>query len=251
MTVEERLCAYAREQNRNDIEEEKLQQTIRKAKEAYWRAESRRSLTWMEFLYQQAGYIQKRWWFAQGALLLLLYLGLYLSESSIYERRCMGILAPGFAILILPELWKNRSSGAVEIEGASYYSLNKIYAARMLLFGMADVCLLSIFFIISAFTLRIAVLDILIQFLLPMNVTCCICFRTLYTKRSRNVISPLFLSFIWISVWTFIILRDRIYSRISVPVWMGLLIFSAIYLCYSIRQALKNSESFCEYSSIV
>ena len=84
----------------------------------------------------------------------------------------MGILAPSFVILILPELWKNRSNGAMEVEGATFFSIKNIYAARMLLFGMVDVCLLSVFLITSTFVLQIAFMDILIQFILPMNVTC-------------------------------------------------------------------------------
>ena len=34
----------------------------------------------------------------------------------------------------------------MEVEGATFFSIKNIYAARMLLFGMVDVCLLSVFF---------------------------------------------------------------------------------------------------------
>ena len=78
---------------------------------------------------------------SKGAVLLILWMTMFLSDSSIYTRRCMGILAPSFVILILPELWKNRSNGAMEVEGATFFSIKNIYAARMLLFGMVDVCL--------------------------------------------------------------------------------------------------------------
>ena len=181
MTVDEKLHAYAKNQKDRNIDE-KLQQTIIKSKEAYWDGEIERNMSWLEFLYQQASYIQKHWWFAQGAVLLILWMTMFLSDSSIYTRRCMGILAPSFVILILPELWKNRSNGAMEVEGATFFSIKNIYAARMLLFGMVDVCLLSVFLITSTFVLQIAFMDILIQFILPMNVTCCICFRLLCSK---------------------------------------------------------------------
>lgn len=58
----------------------------------------------------------------------------------------MGTLAPLFVVLVLPELWKNRSSGALEIECTAYYSLRQIYAARMVLFGLVDLALLTLFF---------------------------------------------------------------------------------------------------------
>ena len=55
--------------------------------------------------------------------------------------------------------------GAMEVEGATFFSIKNIYAARMLLFGMVDVCLLSVFLITSTFVLQIAFMDILIQFI--------------------------------------------------------------------------------------
>lgn len=117
MTVDEKLHAYAKNQKDRNIDEKKLQQTIIKSKEAYWDGEIERNMSWLEFLYQQASYIQKHWWFAQGAVLLILWMTMFLSDSSIYTRRCMGILAPSFVILILPELWKNRSNGKISHSG--------------------------------------------------------------------------------------------------------------------------------------
>ena len=51
----------------------------------------------------------------------------------------MGVVATLFVILIIPELWKNRSCECMEIEATSYYSLKQVYATRMLLFGVTDV----------------------------------------------------------------------------------------------------------------
>lgn len=251
MTVDEKLRAYTKKQKDRYIDEEKLQQTIKKSKEAYWNRETERNLSWLEFLYQQASYIQKRWWFAQGAVLLFFWMALSLSESSIYTRRCMGILAPSFVILILPELWKNRSNGAMEVEGAAYFSLKKIYAARMMLFGMVDVCLLSVFLIVSTFTLQITFMDILIQFILPLNVTCCICFQSLCGKRSNEISSPLFSCLVWLAVWTFAVFKNSIYESISTSIWCGMMLFSALYLCYSIWRVWKSSESYYENCNII
>ena len=221
MTVDEKLHAYAKNQKDRNIDEKKLQQTIIKSKEAYWDGEIERNMSWLEFLYQQASYIQKHWWFAQGAVLLILWMTMFLSDSSIYTRRCMGILAPSFVIL-------------------------NIYAARMLLFGMVDVCLLSVFLITSTFVLQIAFMDILIQFILPMNVTCCICFRLLCSKGDDYVSSTLFSCLIWIAVWTLVVLKDSIYEHISTSIWCGMMILSVLYLCYSIWRVWKCSERYYE-----
>lgn len=251
MEIEKKLCAYAKEKKNTKIKEEKLQRTITRSKEAYWKSEMERNLSWKEFLYQQASYIQKRWWIAQGMILLFLWLALVLLKSSIYTRRCMGILAPIFVIMILPELWKNRSNGAMEVEGTTYFSLKKIYAARMLLFGMVDICLLSVFLIVSSFTLQIAFMDILIQFILPLNVTCCICFQSLCSKRNENVLSSLFLCLSWIAIWTMIVFKNNIYEKISIPIWTGLLVCSGFYLCYSVWRVWKSSETYYETNQAI
>ena len=116
----------------------------------------------------------------------------------------------------------------------------------MLLFGMVDVCLLSVFLITSTFVLQIAFMDILIQFILPMNVTCCICFRLLCSKEDDYVSSTLFSCLIWIAVWTLVVLKDSIYEHISTSIWCGMMILSVLYLCYSIWRVWKCSERYYE-----
>ncbi|WP_044956065.1 hypothetical protein [Blautia wexlerae] len=251
MDIDEKLRAYAAIHEDCSVNGNKLQDTIRKSKKIFMQAEAENDLSWLEFLYQQASYVQKRWWFAQGIVLLLLWLMLYLSDSSIYTKRYMGILAPIFVILMLPEFWKNRNSGSMEVEGTAYFSLQKIYAARMMLFGMVDICLLTIFLVVSACVVQIAVMDILIQFILPLNVTCCICFQTLGGKKNENVFTSLTCCFLWIAVWMSVVLRDNIYQNISTPVWMGAVFLSLIYLCYSVIRVWRCCEDYYEISSAV
>ena len=115
--------------------EEAVQATVRAATQAFRQREASRPLSQLEFLRQQAQFLHKRWWLLQGAVLVLLW-WLLQSAGTAYEvQRAMGTLAPLFVVLVLPELWKNRSSGALEIECTAYYSLRQIYAARMVLFG--------------------------------------------------------------------------------------------------------------------
>ena len=242
ISVEKRLREHAKIQKEYCVNEEELQYAIKKSKEAFWESESVGECSWMEFLYQQAAYIQKRWWVTQGILLIVLWAVLYLSESSVYQQRCMGILTPCFAVLILPELWKNRTCNAMEVEGAAYFSLRKIYTARMILFGMADTCLLTLFFLFSAFTVRMEIMEFLIQFILPLNVSCCICFQTLRSKRNISFFSAVMFCMGWIWIWVFLVLNDGIYERISIPVWIGMIVGSFIYLCYCIMRIGEKTD---------
>lgn len=93
-------------------------------------------LSYMEFLYDQMQFIQKRWWILQGCLLAVLWI--FLNDAAdIYEmQRLMGAGACLFAIFLVPEIWKNRRNQAMEIEGAAYYSLRQVCMVRILLFGL-------------------------------------------------------------------------------------------------------------------
>ena len=62
MTVDEKLHAYAKNQKDRNIDEKKLQQTIIKSKEAYWDGEIERNMSWLEFLYQQAGLLKGQYY---------------------------------------------------------------------------------------------------------------------------------------------------------------------------------------------
>lgn len=244
MSIENMLKSYADSLREEDVKEEKLQAAIERSKDAFWESEAKGESSWLEFLYQQAAYIQKRWWLAQGLVLTVLWLALYLSGSSVYERRCMGILIPCFGILLLPEFWKNRSCNSMEVEGAAYFSLHRVYAARLILFGMADTCLLTVFCIVSAFTLQMAAMDFLIQFILPLNVTCSICFQTLQSKRNISIYSALMISMGWIMVWVSFVLNERVYEKISAPVWWGSAAASFMFLCFSIVR-VWNCDFHC------
>lgn len=226
--------------------EEKILQTIQKSKEALYNSEKIQPLNWWEFLYGQMGYTKKIWWLLQFALLVVLWWILYTSKSSLYVQRSMGILAPVFGVLILPELWKNRRSGSVEIEGAAYYSLRQIYAARLLLFAMADILLISGFLTVSVLAAEITVWELAIHFLLPFNVTCGICFGTLCGGRWSSEYFSACLCLIWCFVWVRIVLWQGLYEQISPIVWAGCIALSVAYLCWSVYRMLKNCDVYWE-----
>ncbi|MDO4324164.1 MAG: hypothetical protein Q4C61_16745 [Lachnospiraceae bacterium] len=232
-------------------ENEKILQTIAAAKKAFYEGEQERLLSWPEFLFEQAGYIRKRWWLGQALVLLLLWWLLQASGSGHYVQRSMGVLASAFAILLIPELWKNRSSESMEIEGASYFSLRQIYAARMVLFAVVDVLLLGIFFGAATTSARMTIWEAVIQFFLPFNVTCCICFQVLCSRRFGSEYLAVVLCMLWVSVWEFVILREEVYAAVQVPIWAAAVLFSVGYLIFGIWRTLKScergTEVFCRW----
>ncbi len=215
-------------------DESKIQETIAISKEAFLAGQVAQSLSYGEFLYQQSRYIKKYWWLLQGALLFLVCLLLHKTESSMEMRRSLGVAAPLFVILLLPELWKNRGNNATEIEGTTFYTLRQVYAARFVLFAGVDLLLLTIFFCGAAYFVQISFWDMLIQFLLPCNVACCICLRSFYGGRIHSEPLCILLCSLWCGLWMAIVSNERIYGSISLPLWGGMLAMSFACLVYCV-----------------
>ncbi len=239
---------YGRRISSVAIDEAAIQATVQKSKEGFWTHEAEQSLTWPEFIYQQMYYINKVWWLLQAAVLILLWVLLKTARSETYIERCMGILAPMFIILVLPELWKNVSNCSMEIEGAALFSLQKVTAARMILFGMIDLVLLTAFITVGVSSTSITIWEMLVHFLLPMMVTTCICLRLFSVRYWKGILPSVAASLLWLTLWTLVVLRDDIYSLVSIPVWVGLLILSFAYICYCIYRIMCKSGRLFDYS---
>lgn len=220
--------------------EEKIQKTIDASKAAFYAAEETRTLSPIEFLYQQSRYVQKYWWLLQGLLLGAVCLLLLGSDSPVFTRRSLGVAAPLFVILVLPEFWKNRSCDAMEVEGTTFYTIRQVYAARLALFAGVDLLLLTVFFLGASFFARVTVWELLVQFVLPFNVGCCICFQSLYCSRSGSEAFSILLCSVWTGLWVLVVLSEPIYNTISVPVWISLLVASFVFLGYSIHRGQKR-----------
>lgn len=222
-------------------QEEHMREVVRSAKTAFYEGELDDILTGAEFLFWQAGYIHKRWWILQGMLLMALWLFLCCVSAGDHDmQRLMGVAAPLFGIFILPEIWKNREANALEVEGAAYYSLRQIYAARLFLFGLVDVAMLTAFGLALVGGGRILMEEILFQFFLPLTVTGCICFRTLYSRRIGSEAAAVFLCLLWSAVWLQFVILENVYEKVAVPVWYGVLAAAFFYLIYCIYRGQKS-----------
>lgn len=224
----------------------KLQETINRAGTAFCESEEKEPLSRLEFFYQQSRYMRKHWWILQGCLLLLLWFLLDFTESSFFLRKCMGASAPLFAVLILPELWKNRNANALEIECTACFSLRQIYAARIFLFALVDLLLLGVFALASVLMGKIPAEDLAIQFFLPYLVACCICFRTLYSPGIPSEAFAVLLCMVWDFLWIQLLIQDRIYGIISPPLWLAMTAAAAFYLGYCIRKGQKECRAIWE-----
>lgn len=197
--------------------------------------EERKIISYIEFIYQQSKFIQKRWWVLQGIMLLFLWFLLEDLGEEYYITRLLGIGTPLFVSLILPEMWKNRNYFSTEIENTSVYSLKKIYSARITLFSLMDIFLLTIFFLASKLSFQ----DFIIDFLIPFNVCCCINLRFLCMKKA-NMGYTMGAIVIWTVIWVALLLNNQIYQYVAFSSWMCIFLFSLFYLFYCIIKIQKE-----------
>ncbi len=223
--------------------ERRVRETVRRSVETYCSAEEGRLLTCHEFLWTQLGLIRKRWWFFQLLVLLALWAALPFRQGELSAQRLMGAAAALFIILVIPELWRSQTCRSMEIESAAYYSLRQIYAARLLLFGIVDLVLLSLFCWLSLSTRSVMPLQLLIQFILPMTVTACICFGVLCGRRRLSEASAILMCAGWSGIWLLIVLNERIYAAVACPVWLLLLGLALLFSAVAVRRTLR----MCDY----
>lgn len=247
MNLEEKIGKY-KEMVQIKPQEEKIQETIRRSEKAFFMAEQEKMLSYREFLWVQLNVIQKRWWILQFFILASLWAALTSIQDEMYITRSMGVAASLFVILIIPELWKNRSCECMEIEASSYYSLKQVYAARMLLFGIVDIFFITLFLGTASVGLHFELLELIVQFLFPLCITACICFGILCSRRFFSETVAIILCIIWSAVWLFIVLNESIYTAITIPIWLFLLGLAVFFLAFTTYRILKSCNKYLEVS---
>ncbi len=245
MSLDEQMKRY-KEKRKVNPREEKIKAAIEISKESFLLTEAEKSLSYRSFLYIQFRLIKKRWWMLQILILIALWAIFPFAEDALYAYRSMGVVAALFIILIIPELWKNRANQCMEIESATYYSLRQVYSARMLLFGIVDVFIITVFCGVASVTLKLSLTDLLIQFLFPLVVTACICFGILCNKRGFNEVVAVGMCMIWSAVWWLILLDERIYHDIMIPVWVTLFCIALVFMVFTIYSSIYHCDRIWE-----
>lgn len=206
-------------------------------------------LNYHEFVQIQMRQIKKRWWIFQVILLVILGLFINSNQDMYYIDRSLSVSGVLFVVLLIPELWKNTQYKCMEIEMSSYFSIKQIYAARILVLGMIDILIIVFFGGIAYCVWKIPFYSIIFQFLLPMVVTACICFKTLERQRVFNSTVTVIICLIWSTLWWGITSIEFIYEKIRVPILLVMLLGSLIFLCISIINFLKNCNNYWEEST--
>lgn len=220
--------------------EEKIVRTIEASLGKLAAAQGEESLGIWEFLYLQSRFIKKYWWGLQAVLLAYLYWRVRSLTEAAMIRQALGVGAPLFVILVIPEVWKNSSSNALDVEATTMYTLRQVYSARLMLFAGVDLLLLTVFCLGTTASSLLSFWELLTQFLVPLNVTCCICLTCLYCPGVGNQSFSMMLCLIFAMAWKEIVQNESLYQAITVPAWAGMLGASLVYMGYCVFRGQRS-----------
>ncbi|MDO4281217.1 MAG: hypothetical protein Q4C56_06255 [Peptococcaceae bacterium] len=247
MTIDERLRGDSAAW-RVEMNEAHIRATIRAARASFAQAEAAAPMMWGGFLQFALRHMHKRWWLAQTLVLLALWYSLPEMTSQLQMVRALGVGASLFVILAIPELAKNQQYDAIEIEATTYYSLRQIYAARMLILGLADVVIVTVFCIWLSLTAPVSLSLLLVHFLLPLTLTACLCFVVLADRHCRGVVRPVSVCIGASGLWWLFFANAARYDALSTPLWLGILALALVVLAALIRQWMLASTRIWEGS---
>ena len=195
--------------------EEKIQQTIRAAEQSLLDAQAREPMGMGEFFANQVRYVRKRWWLLQTLLLAALYWYVVNQTQAVFIRQALGTGGTLLIVLAIPELWKNLEWGAMDIEFTSMYTIRQVYCVRLILLSGVDLILITLFCLAASAGDALAIWDLMVQFIMPVNVTACICLTCLYFPKVKSLAFPLALCLCFAVLWQRIVTDKTRFHTIS------------------------------------
>ncbi|MEG0911440.1 MAG: hypothetical protein RSF70_07630 [Ruthenibacterium sp.] len=157
-----------------------LQHTVNAAKQALeLTASPQHTSSAGQFFLAQMRFISKQMWALQGVFLLCTVLLItFFTHSTFWAKQIFPLLAIAAPLLILiniTDFARFYSGGMLEIEMATRFSLQKVAAAKLLIFGCSDALLLLILAAFSAASTQTGLFSTLLVCLVPFNCMCCGC----------------------------------------------------------------------------
>ena len=111
---------------------------------------------------------------------------------------------------------------------------------------LVDLVIVMVFLAITYQTTILSLSDLVVNFLLPVNVSCCICFRVLYSRWEKSEYIAVLSCLVWVGLWMMIVANDVIYQKIVTPVWVAMLILTFVYFVFCVQKSLVFDEKILE-----
>jgi hypothetical protein len=228
----------------------KMRQTIESSKKGYRRQIISKPVSSLEFLFEQMQYMSRNYWLTQILVFFMAVCSLALMDQYHVKENGMrycAVFAPLLIIFTIPELWKNISANAYEVENTTYFDLRKVYLARLVLVGMMDLILATILVAVTIKMSDFSIYEAVIYFFVPFNFNSCICFSLLC--RKKKICSEILAIGICVSeaiLWYVLVNNHHIYEMLQMRIWCLLLVLSFCYMVFAGKRIVESSRYYCE-----
>ncbi len=169
-----------------------------------------------------------------------------MAQEDVLVRQALGTGGTMLIVLVIPELWRNLNWGAIAIESVSMYTLRHLYCVRLIILSGVDLLLVTLFCVATSAQHRLAARELATQFLLPVNVTACICLTCLFAPKITKSAFPMALCMVFALLWQEIVKNENAYQSISSWTWSLGLICSICYLGICVSLGQQRMEKILE-----
>lgn len=195
------------------------------------------------FVWTQAGFIRKRMWALQFALLAGLLVLVAATGLPLRRYALCAAAAPLLLVANVQDLARVYHQGMVELELVTRYSLPKVTAARLLIFGACDGVLLAVLAVVGSAVHRADLGAVLLYCLTPFTVVSALCLALL-RRLKPAAFGRVALAVVGTSALVVLLPADRLqgwlYSRDVRPLWAAALAVSALALAWQSRRLTRG-----------
>lgn len=195
------------------------------------------------FVWTQAGFIRKRMWALQFALLAGLLVLVVATGLPLRRYALCAAAAPLLLVANVQDLARVYHQGMVELELVTRYSLPKVTAARLLIFGACDGVLLAVLAVVGSAVHRADLGAVLLYCLTPFTVVSALCLALL-RRLKPAAFGRVALAVVGTSALVVLLPADRLqgwlYSRDVRPLWAAALAVSALALAWQSRRLTRG-----------
>lgn len=206
-------------------------------------AQASTAMSFRKFVFTQMRFINPVCWVLQIALIACVLVAGDTYRSSEIQAPLIMTFALLTVAIAIPSVFKSFESRTSELELACKFNCAQVLAARLIIFGLADVLWLSIIIAVMPSFAGSDPFSVFLYASTPFFLFCALCFylaRVANKHVTRATIAVVAISII--VLWQSIGLFPYWYSSLSWTTWVGALIFAIALAAFELRRLISDAS---------
>lgn len=206
-------------------------------------AQASTAMSFRKFVFTQMRFINPVCWVLQIALIACVLVAGDTYRSSEIQAPLIMTFALLTVAIAIPSVFKSFESRTSELELACKFNCAQVLAARLIIFGLADVLWFSIIIAVMPSFAGSDPFSVFLYGSTPFFLFCALCFylaRVANKHVTRATIAAVAISII--VLWQSIGLFPYWYSSLSWTTWVGALIFAIALAAFELRRLISDAS---------